>query len=236
MTSTVQLEIDHTIAHLRIDDGKANALNATLLTDLEEALHAAEAEEKALLLEGRNGIFCAGLDLKTLPTLEADELKETLEQFARVMMRLFLYPRPVVAACRGHAIAGGCVVLLAADERFAAAGEFKIGLNETALGIALPRFVVEMARAQLPQNVLQPVVAAGELWTPGEARSLGIVQHVDPLEEVSELAKAKARRLAQLPAKSYAANKLSLREDSAAKGQAAFPAELEDFMGFFRGR
>ena len=231
---TIALRIDGPLAHISMDDGKANAINADLLGALGEALDQAEAERSAILLSGRDGFFSGGLDLKTLPTLEPDALVATLEKFTRTMLRLFMWPRPVVAACTGHAIAGGTVTLLACDERIAADGRFKIGLNETAIGLSLPRFVVEIARCQIPAPSLRPVVLQGELFAPVAAREIGLIDEVVAPDALLERARSRAIQLAELPRDAYADTKRAMRSPAHEVGIGAMETELGKYRTFFQ--
>lgn len=236
MASAVSITVADGIARITVDDGKANALNGSLLAALDEAIGKAESEHATIVLTGRTGFFSGGLDLKTLPALETPALKAVLRQFMDVMLRLFTYRRPVVAAATGHAIAGGCIMLLGADERLATDGPFRIGLNETQLGLSMPTFAVEMARAQLLPAATRKVVLQGELLYPQSALEIGLVDAVVPAEVLLERATARAKLLAALPERAYGDTKLALRGPAAATGRAAFDREIDAFFEFFRGQ
>src|SRR3990167_3994496 len=94
----ISTELSDGIAVVRFDDGKANALNQTSLTALNAALDEAQTA-RAIVLTGRPGVFSAGLDLKTLPTMNAADLQAVLQLFGDTMLRLFTLRQPVVAAC-----------------------------------------------------------------------------------------------------------------------------------------
>ncbi|MBI2374250.1 MAG: crotonase/enoyl-CoA hydratase family protein [Deltaproteobacteria bacterium] len=208
---SVRYSIERGLAVVTMDDGKANAMNAQLLGELDAAFARAEAEGVAVVLTGRTGFFSGGLDLKSLPKLGPQELVPVLQLFARVMLRVFRFPGPVVAASTGHAIAGGAVLLLAADERLGASGAFKIGLNESQLGLRLPSFVVEMARASLAPRALFRAAVAGELFDPASAAALGLYDAVHAPEAILESAIARAEVLGAIPREAYSATKLLVR-------------------------
>lgn len=231
--SKLSLKTDSGVALVQLDDGKANAINGDLLTELDAALDEIETGKLPIVLAGRPGFFSGGLDLKTLPRLGPDDLMATLKQFGDVMMRLFALKRPLVAACTGHAIAGGMVMMLTCDERIGCAGKFRLGLNETQIGLTLPRFVIEMARCQLPQPVLHEVIVRGELFEPDAAQARGLVDEVVDPDAVVARAIQRARDLAVLPRESFANNKTSVRSSAAAIGRDAYPKELEAFTGYF---
>src|ERR1700722_11350099 len=99
------------IAHIQMDDGKANALSETMLGELDEALTRAEKEAGAIVLSGRPQRFCAGFDLKVMMS-SPEAAQNMLRRGAALLMRLYGTPLPLVVACTGHALAGGALVLL----------------------------------------------------------------------------------------------------------------------------
>lgn len=227
----VSLRFDPDIAVITVDDGKANALNGALFAGINDALDAAGREGKAVVLAGRAGFFSGGLDLKTLPLLAENDLFAVLEQFGRTMLRLFVWERPLVIACTGHAIAGGMVMALTGDERIGAAGNYKIGLNETAIGVQLPRFIAEMVRVQVDVRWHRSVLVEGAVVTPDRAHTMGLLDEVVAAEAVLDRALARARTLAALPPPAYKHNKLMLRQAAAEAGRAVYRDELRAFVG-----
>jgi len=125
MSATV--EITNDIALIRMDDGKANAINFDMLAALNSALDTAEANAKAIVLTGRDGRFSGGFDLNAFASLGADGVYKLLDAGAALLLRLYGGPLPVVAGCNGHAIAMGAFILHACDTRIGTAGDYKIG-------------------------------------------------------------------------------------------------------------
>src|SRR5438552_1998622 len=120
---------DGDVAIVRMDDGKANALSHASIDALNAALTAAERYAHSVVLVGRPGRFCAGFDLSVINAGPA-EMQALVRRGGELAVRLFMFPRPVVAACTGHALAAGAIILMASDHRVGAQGAFKIGLNE----------------------------------------------------------------------------------------------------------
>src|ERR1700722_17519911 len=149
---------DH-VAVINFDDGKANVYTHEVLRQFGEALHRAEADRdaRAGLLVGRPGRFSAGFDLATMPPSD-EAMRGLVAAGARFVARLLLEPLPVVVACTGHALAAGALVLLAADHRIGTSGDWKIGLNEVAIGMALPVWAVELARYRMPASEFDRIV------------------------------------------------------------------------------
>ena len=151
----VEVKIDDNgIAVITFDDGKANALSPDMLTKLDDAITQVESEAKAIVLVGRPERFSAGFDLK-LMLAGPDAANALLTQGVKFFGRLFTHPKPIVMACTGHAIAGGVLLLLCADHRVGVAGDYKLGLNETAIGMPLPVFALELAKARLDNRRLE---------------------------------------------------------------------------------
>ncbi len=198
------------VAVLHLDDGKANAVGYQLMDAVDEALTKSERDAGALILHGREGVFSAGFDLKEMQK-GADAASKLVGRGAKMFLRMFAHPQPLLVACTGHAIAAGGFMLLAADNRIGAAGDFKIGLNETAIGMAFPVFGQELARARIdPRHQTRAYVQA-QLFDPDGAVAAGFLDRVLPPDQVLDGAIAEARALAELPAGPYAQNKRDLR-------------------------
>ena len=133
------------IAIITMDDGKANAMNPEMISAVNEALDKAERDAKSIVLAGRPGVFCGGFDLKVMRSGDADRRRMQSLGGARLLMRLYGFPKPLVVANSGHCIALGGFFLLAADYRIGVLGEFRIGFNEVAIGVGLPPFALMLA-------------------------------------------------------------------------------------------
>jgi enoyl-CoA hydratase len=210
MSATI--EITNDIALIRMDDGKANAINFEMLATLNEALDKAEAEAKAIVLAGREGRFSGGFDLNAFASLGADGVYKLLDAGAELLLRLYGGPLPVVAACTGHAIAMGVFILNACDTRVGASGEYKIGANEAITGMQLPIFAMELARDRLAPQHLTRAMVQGFIYNPQGAVEAGYLDLLAEADKVESTALGVAGQLAQLPGKAYAWNKKSIRK------------------------
>ena len=204
--------VDDTVQVLRLEGGKANAMDVALLDTIERLIDDLErAPARAAVLTGYERFFSAGLAVPRLIDLDRPAMRAFIDRFARTMMRVLACEKPLVAAINGHAIAGGCVLALMCDERICIDDGAKIGLNETQLGIGLPAIVIEPLRAAVPPASLAPIALEGRLFSPREAHALGLVHELAP--EASLLARAleRARALAGPPATAVAQVKRALR-------------------------
>ncbi len=199
MSDSVQYELAGDIAILRIDDGKANALDSLIIDSLHDGLRRAEKEAAAVLLTGRAGRFSAGFNLGVLRAGGPDVARGLVTAGAELAMHVARHPTPVVIACNGHALAMGAVLLLAADLRIGASGDFKIGFNEVAIGMAAPVFLVEFARERLSKRHLQRATVQAEIYSPESAVDAGFLDRVVAPDDLFAGALEESQRLGQLP-------------------------------------
>ena len=190
---------------IRLSAGKANAMSAQMLDAIERAFDEFEdSEARAAVITGYEKYFSAGLALPELIGLDRPKLQQFIVRFNAVMERVLRCPRPVVAAVNGHAIAGGCVLMLQADWRVGADVDAKIGLNEVQLGIGLPAIVTETLRLRVPASSLTPIALEGRLFSPKEAREVGLLDELVPASELEARATAKAEALASVGKEAFA--------------------------------
>ncbi|GIU66198.1 crotonase/enoyl-CoA hydratase family protein [Candidatus Phycosocius spiralis] len=208
---SASLTIDHEVAIVRMDDGKANVINLAMIEALHWTLDEAEAKAKAIVLAGREGRFSGGFDLLALTGSGQEAAVQLLVQGGQLLVRLYGSPLPVVAACTGHAIAMGVFLLHACDTRFGAAGPYKIGANETTNGMVLPTFAIELSRDRLNPSHMTKALIQAFIYDPEGAVAAGYIDHVVPLDQVETQAFEHARHLAQLPGHAYHGNKLAIR-------------------------
>jgi enoyl-CoA hydratase len=209
MGSGTRVEIAEGVAWITLDDGKVNALSSARLRELGEALDRAERAAAVTVLTGREGIFSAGFDLGTFQRGAAASI-EMVRAGAELVLRLLAFPRPVLGVCTGHAYPMGAFLMLASDVRLGAAGPFRIGMNEVAIGITVPKFAVELARHRLTAPGFARITT-GAMFTPEDALRFGYLDRILAPDELAAAAQEEALRLCALPAGSYAATKARIR-------------------------
>ena len=225
-TTAVSYELDGSVAVIRIDDGKANAISHEVVDALHEALDRAEAEARAVVILGREGRFSAGFHLPTM-TAGTTEMRGLVGAGAELLLRLYLLPRPVVVACTGHALAAGALILLVGDVRVGADGDHKIGLNEVAIGMQLPIFAVELARDRLLPTAFTAATMGAEIYDPAGAAAVGYLDRVVPAEDLLAAATAEAARLAELRTGAFAETKVRARTTTADFARSTLTEDLE---------
>ena len=207
--------IDH-VAVVTMDDGKANVFGPDMITTLNNQLDRAADEAKVVLLTGRLGLFSGGFDLRVMRGDDRKAALDLVRAGARLLMRLYGLPQPLVAAATGHAVAMGALCLLAGDYRVGAQGDFRIGLNETAIGMSLPPFAVMIANERLSGRYLARATLGATMFSPEGAKDAGFLDQAVPAEKLREFALDVARPMVELDASAYAATKRGMRGGSIA--------------------
>lgn len=223
-----QIERAGDVAIVSLDDGKANALLVPEFQSLEQVLdEVAASSALSVVLTGRAGFFSAGLNVKALGAMSVDEKKAVVAAMGNAVLKLFLFPKPVVAAVSGHALGGGAMLALASDARIFADGSFRFGLNEVPIGLFVPSYAIELARSCISASRLTDLVAHGRVLSPMEALSMHVAEAVHSPEALRSAALMRARDLVKLSGQGYAITKRLLREPAAEVARARIPAELD---------
>ena len=201
------------VAEIAFDDGKANVMSTAWFQELNGLLDRAEKDAAvAVLFRGRSGMFSGGLDMKWLPTLSPEEGRELVDTFSSTMLRVFGLPIPTVAVVTGHAVAGGCVLSSACDQRFCLEGPYRIQMNEVLVGMAMPTWAAVICQGAWPAPAANDLLLLGRAFSPAEAVACGAFHAAEP-DEVALLARARAtaKAMAMIGAGPYRTTKARLR-------------------------
>jgi enoyl-CoA hydratase len=230
----VRFEAAGGIGRILLDDGKVNAMDGEFFTELNLALDRAEGEGvRALVVRGREGFFSAGLNVKLLPSLGPKELDGLVDAFARTILRVFTFPCPTVAACTGHAIAGGALLAFACDLRFMLDGPFKVQMNEVAAGLALPSWALLVAQTAIPPRRHAELLLHARACSPGQAVQWGLFAGAPATPEaLDEAASGAARELLALDGTAYGETKLRMRTEAVERVLALLPSERPNRLPF----
>lgn len=210
---------------VQMDDGKANALSFAMLEQLNAALDQAAQAGKVVILAGRPGKFSAGFDLSVMGQ-GGDAMIDLLRNGAGLSRRLLNFATPVILAVSGHALAMGALLLLSADYRIGVDGNYKLGLNEVAIGMTLPHFGVELARARLSKRHLNTAVGLAKIYEPAGAVAAGYLDEVVAEDQLLPRAKALAEQLSGLDMQAHKNTKARVRSELNAALDVALQAEL----------
>lgn len=211
MSELVTLDSQDTHILITMDDGKANALGFDMLDALNAAFDEAETDSKVVVLAGRPGKFSAGFDLKVMGG-GGEPMYRLLRSGAMLSQRLLQFPTPVVLAVSGHALAMGALLCLSADYRIGLRGDFKIGLNEVAIGMTLPWFGIELARYRLEETRINAAVGLAQVYTPDDAVDIGYLDEVVDEDALIERSRSMAEKLSALDMAAHKATKARIRE------------------------
>ncbi|NKC00622.1 MAG: crotonase/enoyl-CoA hydratase family protein [Pseudomonadales bacterium] len=216
----MSLEIKDGVALIKLDDSKANVVGHALIDQVMAGLSQATEDAEAVVVAGRSGLFSAGFDLDEIKK-GPDNATKLVNRGAEMLLAMYSHPQPLLAACTGHAIAAGAFMLLACDTRVGSLGDFKIGLNETAIGMSLPVFGHELASARLSKRHLTAAIVQSTLYDPEGAVDAGFLDEAVAADNVLTHTIALANQLGQLPTEAYAKNKRDSRADGIAKIKAS---------------
>ena len=224
MRELVSYRMQEKVATVAMDDGKVNALSPAMLAALGSALDRAAADDATVVVTGRDGVFSAGFDLKVLRAGGPDAMTMLTGGF-RLAERLLSFPRPVVIACSGHAIAMGLFLVMSGDYRIGVDGPYKLVANEVAIGLTMPHAAIELCRHRLTPAAFQRAMLLSETFTPADAVPAGLLDQVTAPSDLAATAQRLAESLASLPADSHASTKARVREPMLGALSAAISTE-----------
>jgi enoyl-CoA hydratase len=198
---------------LTMGHGKANLFDLEFCQALTAAFgDCAESASKAVVIGARGSIFSGGVDLRRLLAGGAAYVERFLPALARTFEAAFAFPRPLVAAVTGHAIAGGCILACAADRRLMARGVGRIGVPELLVGVPFPTVALEIMRHAVGPPQLTRLICTGETLAADAALERGVVDAAVAPDDLLEEAVAAPAAMAAMPQAAFAMTKKELRE------------------------
>lgn len=213
---------------LRLAHGKASALDLELLTEIQSTLASVAASAaRAVVITGSGSIFSAGVDLFRLVKEGAPYVSRFFPAMVNAFTELFLFPRPVVAAVNGHAIAGGAIITAACDYRVMAAGKGRFGVPELVVGVPFPALALEIVRSAVPPQHLESLVYGGATITAAEAFDRGFVHELAEPEALIDRAIAVAADFGSRPRDAFRMTKRQLRMPYVARARELTSADQE---------
>src|SRR5690348_702269 len=225
--STLNFQHDgHGIATITLNvPEKRNAISSQMVSELLEAFRQAEKEPaRVVVLTGQGKAFCAGMDLSELQELARETQEKNIEdarRLSKMLYRLYSFPKPVIAAVNGPAIAGGCMLATLADFTLAVP-EAKFGYPEVKLGF-MPALVVVFLRRQIADRAARALLLTGRIIGAAEASRIGLVAEIVAPEKLMDRTHEIAKELLAASPTSVARTK----EFMLGFDDAALQAELE---------
>ncbi|MBM3675184.1 MAG: crotonase/enoyl-CoA hydratase family protein [Actinobacteria bacterium] len=194
----IAIEALGSVKVVHLDDGKANAFSKARIATIKAAVLEAEADDAtgAVVVHGRPGCFSGGFDLGVMRGGDAGAILDLVSDGGDLVRTCYGAGVPVVAACTGHAVAAGALLLLGCDMRVGADLDAKIGLPEVTIQMALPQWAISMATERLSRRHLQRATANGRMTGPAEAVDVGYLDEVVAPDAVLDRAVEIATELA----------------------------------------
>lgn len=230
--NTIKTTVSDRLAFITLDRGKSNSLNGEMISELGDMLKniAADANVGGAIITGTSHFFSAGLDLIELYNYNEQEAKDFWNIFLKFVANITAFPKPLIAAINGHSPAGGCVIALACDGRVMAEGKYIIGLNEVPVGIIVPNSIFELYSFWLGKANATRSLLEGKLFNPEEAKTVGLVDEVVPMESIITAAERKARKYMAFETNTWSQSKLNIRKSLIEATSADQSADLERML------
>jgi methylglutaconyl-CoA hydratase len=192
---TLKLEFDGALAVITLTrPDKRNAISSQMIDELLAVLADVQASSaRVAILTGEGKAFCSGMDLDELRAIAMRTPAEHLEdsrRMARLFRTVYSFPKPLIAAVNGHALAGGCGLATLADFTIAVP-DAKFGYTEVRIGF-IPALVSVFLRRQIGEKRTRDLALTGRLFDAAEAQTMGLVNLVVPAVDLM----AEARKLA----------------------------------------
>jgi enoyl-CoA hydratase/carnithine racemase len=227
---TLTKEFEDHLAIVRLNSGPANPINTTLVDELSESLVAIKGTARGMVLCGGEAFFSAGWDLPELLNFDRPAMGTFLERFDHMCLDLFTAPFPTVCALSGHAVAGGNILALACDYRYAASEEKKIGLNELKLGLPVPFLGDLLLRHTIGNRYASHMLYSGEFISFSDAKIIGLIDVVGPPDELEDFTIARLSQIASYQNQAFAAVKANKVEAIKRRYQESGKAKNETFL------
>lgn len=214
---------------LTMDDEKNNLMSTDMINSIHTGLDAAENSKSVVVLSGRENMFSAGFDLKSL-NIGGMEALRMLSGGFQLAERMLSFPTPIVIACSGHAIAMGAFLLLSGDYRIGAIGPFKISTNEVVIGLTMPQAAIEICRQRLAPPFVTRSTILGETYAPLGALQAGFLDQLVDKNELKATAIRIALQLGEIDFRAHHRTKLKVRKGTLQALRKAINADRGGFV------
>jgi enoyl-CoA hydratase/carnithine racemase len=191
---------------------------------------AVDPDVKAAILTGHGPFFSFGFDIPEFLGHSKESFASFLKKFTRLYTYLFTFPKPVVAALNGHAVAGGCMLALACDYRIMVSGKAKISLNEIGFGSSVFAGSVAMLQFLVGGKKAQAALYEGTMYSAEPALQMGMIDQVCSQERLLQDAHEAATRMAGKDAAAFRSIKNLLRSPLAEEMVKREAASVQEFV------
>ena len=198
MTDYATLEKVGDVSVINLDDGKVNVFSIEMLEAINNCLNEVPKDSGSLVIKGKEGIFSAGFDLKTFASGDMEKISKMSDLGMKFMYDIFTFPRPVIAASSGHAIALGAFLLCCADYRIGANGNFIVQANETRNGMSIPTPILEISKSRILKNHWYRAILNAEAYSISDSFAAGYLDEVVEPDDLMSKSLEVAKDLATL--------------------------------------
>lgn len=225
----LKTEVVEGIHLVKLSRGSANVMNLEMvceICDLMDGL-ASNADCKGIIISGNGPFFTAGLDVKELYNYDRHTSEAFWRSFVKMIEVLIRFPKPLITAINGHSPAGGCIIAICCDYRLMVQGDFRIGLNEVPVGIAVPQVIFDIYRHCIGNKNAYQFLLEGRLLNPEEALHFGLVDELTDAEELMSRAIGKMKQYLKLGSETFSITKRNLRQSVICKLEAGFESNFQ---------
>lgn len=230
--SPVEVTRSGEVAVVTLCRGKVNALNEATVERLARCFDEVQRESavRSVVLTGAGKFFSFGFDIPELLPYSREAFTRFLVAFTELYTKLYVFPKPLVAALNGHAVAGGCMLATACDYRVMVRGRAKISLNEITFGSSVFAGSTEMLVEIVGRRNAETILYSGAMYDAEEARGLGLVDDVATDDELMRVATDRARALAGHDAAALSSLKSLTRGPVAERMRSREPDSIREFV------
>ena len=227
---TIKKEIQDHIAILRLNSGPTNPIGSRLVDELSQCLSEIKGTAQGMVLCGGEKFFSAGFDLPELLQFDRPAMGDFFDRFNRMCLDLFALPIPTICALAGHAVAGGNILALTCDYRYASSEDKKIGLNEVKLGAPVPYLADMMLRHTVGNRYATQMVFSSAFISFADAKAIGLIDVIGSPEELEDFTIDRLSQIAGYPNQAFAAAKANKTEEIQRKYEKRFPSKNDEFL------
>ena len=230
--SLVEVNISDKIAKITINRPKVNALNEALVNELATIFFSLNKNDfvSTVILTGKGSFFSFGFDVPGFMAYPKSSFEQYVIKYSELVKTIFMFPKPVIAAIGGHAVAGGCVLAMACDQRVMVSGKAKIALNEMTLGSSLFSCVTETLKYAVGPKQAENAVYSGKMYSAEEAHSIGMVDTVCRESEFESVVLETAQDFTKKDLAAFASIKRLFKEDVIARIEADEARSISEFV------
>jgi enoyl-CoA hydratase len=226
MTSIAKEKSEDGVLILRIDRPPVNALDVDTLNEMSDAFDEAAGDDtRAVVLTGTDKMLSAGADLVKVLAGNESYIDAGIDALTRNFRTLFEFPKPIVAAVNGHALAGGAVLTCGCDYRVMGKWAGEIGAIELTAGVPFPAWALELVRYAVKSEYFPEIIYFGQSYVPEVAVKKGLVDEVIADTLLMQRSIEVTHQLMKVPPRTFALTKRSMR---AATSEAAEALMLFD--------